>query len=79
MSSQSHFHSQSSPQLEAGTLSKVFLGNDRVIPFPGHGYRECRQEGILDEATSQLKPSGQLILAGEEGEEGEGDGEGEDT
>ena len=66
-----HFHSQSPPQLEAGTLDKVLLGNDRIIPLPGHGYGECRQDGILDEATCQLKPRGQLILGGKGREEEE--------
>ena len=36
--------------------------NDRAVPIARHGNRESREDGILDETTSQLKAEGQLIL-----------------
>ena len=55
-------HPEGSPELEVGPLLKVLLANDRVLPIPRDSNRKGRENGILDEATRQLKPQRQLRL-----------------
>lgn len=58
----SHLHPQPPPQLQVCTLAQVLVTHHGVIPISRHRERQRRENSILDETTSQLKPQCQLIL-----------------
>ena len=57
-----YLHPQPSSQLQIGSLEQVLLAYHRSLSITRHSNRKCREDSILDEPSSQLKPQCQFIL-----------------